>query len=175
MSAPANIPFTVKSPRTTNGQAVVAIGNSLQTPNPYENNSFWFLVIDRTTLQVVQNIVQQSNTVVPPVLHTYSDPKYMLVVATISLGTLRVPQGPLYDYLIANGANVVLKRLEQISSQLNCGEISGLAYCLVDILGETSSLGLEAGAYEGIGPVMTLQLMPVVTSGTTYWTPITLS
>jgi hypothetical protein len=174
MSASANIQFTVKSPRTTNGQAIVAVGNSRYMPNPYTNNSFWFLVIDRTTLQVVENIIQQSNTSVPSALSSYDDPKYLLVVATVSLGTLRVPQGALYQYLVANGAGAALQRLEQISGQLNCGEIGSVAYCLVDILGETSSLGFEAGSYDGIGPVMTLQLMPIDISGTTYWTPITL-
>ncbi|HSI61750.1 MAG TPA: hypothetical protein VLE43_01490 [Candidatus Saccharimonadia bacterium] len=175
MSAPANIPFTVKSPRNTNGQAVVAVGNSRYVPNPYTNSSFWFLVVDRTTLQVVQNITQQSNTDVPPVLAQYDDSRYLLIVATVSLGTLRVPQGPLYAYLVANGGGVALKRIEQISSQLNCGEIATVGYCLVDILGETSSLGFELSAYDGMGPVMTLQLMPIDISGTTYWTPITLS
>ena len=175
MSASGNIPFTVKSPRNTNGQIVAVVGGTTYFPNPYTNNSFWFLILDRTTLQVVFNVVQQSNTTLPAGIEQYNDPRYLLIVATTSLSTLRVPQGPLYAYLLDNGASAALKRLEQISAQLNCGEIGTLAYCLVDILGESSSLGLEAGAYDGIGPVMTLQLMPVVTSGTTYWTPITLS
>lgn len=175
MSASGNIPFTVKSPRNTNGQAVVVVGGSTYAPNPYTNNSFWFLIIDRTTLQVVFNVLQQSNTTLPAGIEKFNDPRFLLIFVTISLGTLRVPQGPLYAYLIENGAGVALKRLEQISAQLNCGEINALAYCLVDILGEATSLGLESGAYDGMGPVMTLQLMPVVAQGTTYWTPITLS
>ena len=64
----------------------------------------------------------QNNSTVPADIDTYmNNPDYIFAVATHGLGSLQVPQGAFYDFLVKYGAGRELQKLEQINAVLSCG------------------------------------------------------
>ncbi len=188
---PANKPLSVSS-GYLDYPNIVLDGKGLPRPTPVKAANYWFVVLDRSTLDVVYNIQQASNTDVPSGLTQYDDTSHILIVATLSLYNTAVPQGDLFTFLVDHGGGSTLRRLEQIGVQLTCTEVQYLAYSLVSVLG-TDDLGFETmamsgnvtvwydagqseyyGRTTGPGAILTLLLMPVDVDGTTMWTPITL-
>ncbi len=183
-----NLPLTVESALAVNFNLAVCVGpNAVQPPSQPGANSYWFVVLDRTNLNVVFNYLTQSYNSVPSGLAPDNTDGYILVLTTIGLGTLNVPQGALYTFLDQSGGGAQLASLAQISSQLGCGEINTVAYNLVTVLGGGSQ-GLEAsmlqssditgqnwvGYIGGPGPIQTLTLLATTVNGGTMYTPITL-
>jgi hypothetical protein len=125
------LPMTVASPLKASYQCQTVIGvhpnrKTYYPSNPKPNN-YWFLAINRYTLNADYNVVQASNDAVPAGIAPYDNTDYMLVVTTYAVSTNYVPQGPLYAFLFDNGASRQLQRLEQINGALSCGEISTIA------------------------------------------------
>ena len=87
---------------------------------------------------------------------------------------IHLPQGELYDFLVANGSGSQLLRLEQINEQMGCGEIGKIAYILVNVMG-TGNPGFEENSIlqqTPQGAIMTVALLPTEINGVIWYTPI---
>lgn len=173
-----SVPLSVVSSRDTQYLwARIAIGKSILVQNPPAGGrAYWFVVIERSSLKVVYNQLQQAPNVVPNI-GAYNSSDYILVVATIGLGLDVTPTGDLFNFLDFNGAGRELRRIEQIAQQFGCGTMGTFGYALVGVLGGLNQPGFEASNIAGtnVGPVLTLQLMPFVNQGKTVYTPVQLS
>ena len=109
------IPITVAAPLKESYAIKTVIGGNPDresfSPNNIVPNSYWFLAINRYTFNAEYNQVQTSNDAAPQGIQPYDSADCMLVVATYALGTDHLPQGPLYEFLIDNGANRQLRQL----------------------------------------------------------------
>ncbi len=173
------VPLTVISnPLTQYFWSTIAIGNNTLTQQPPAGGPgyYWFVVIDRSTLAVVFNQMQNAGNVVPA-LSQFNTSDYILIVATMGVGLDRQPQGPLFDFLDINGGGQALRRLEQVATQIGCGTLGTFGYTLVGVLGNLNIPGFEAVALASatVGPVLTVQLMPTTIAGKTVYTPVELS
>lgn len=175
MSDPS-VPLTIVSSLANNYYyAQIAIGNNILSQQPSSWN-YWFVVIDRRTLKVVYNELQQSANTAPNI-GTYNSSDYLLLVATLGIGLNNQPQGALFQFLDANGAGRQLRRVNQVAEQLNCGSLGTFGYALVSMLGNLNAPGFEASQISGpaTGPILTCQLMPTNVNGQTYYTAVELS
>ena len=180
MSTPANTALSVVSCQwgtAGTSYAMIGIGKTiLHQQAPTNSPSFWFVVIDRTNLNVVYNALQTSPDQVPPISQ-YNDSNHILVVATLSIGLNNQPQGALFAFLDVNGAGAQLRRIEQLAVQFNCGSLGTYGYALVSVLGNSDIPGFEASQVAGpqTGPILTVQLMPIQTPSGVMYTPVALS
>ncbi|MCC8999936.1 MAG: hypothetical protein LM522_10650 [Candidatus Contendobacter sp.] len=158
--------------------ASIAIGkNVLVQQSPSSGRAYWFVVIERSSLNVVYNQLQKAPNVAPN-LGSYNSSDYILIVATFGLGLDVTPTGDLFQFLDLNGAGRELRRIEQIAQQFGCGTMGTFGYALVGVLGNQNLPGFEASNIAGttVGPVLTIQLLPVVIPpGKTIYTPVQLS
>ncbi len=171
-----NSTLTVESSLIHGGEFGVWIGGKWIKPEgKVTGNQYWFVVIDRKTLKVVFNHLQTSGTTVPTGLKQYDSDEYILAFASYDVNTLNVPQGKLYDFLLARGGGSQLRRLAQIVNDLGCGFFMYVAYTLVSVLGY-DTLGFELGNIQGDSPpILTLELLATDVPGHgTLYTPVTL-
>ena len=172
-TAPANVPLTVVS--TTSNQfmfAQIGIGKNIlsQQPAPNSGPYYWFVVINRETLKVEFNQVQQQPNVVPNIGALNTD-AHILVVATLGVGLNNQPQGALFTFLDENGAGRELRRIDQVAVQFNCGSLGTFGYALAGVLGNLNQPAFEASALLSNGPILTLQLVPHEINGKVLYTP----
>ena len=178
MSAALPVPLTVVSSLGNQyfwGQ--IAIGKNILTQQP-SAAAFWFVVIDRTTLQVVYNQTQPaSDCSTVPDLSAWNDTNHILIVNTLGVGLNNPPQGALFQFIDQNGGGRELRRVEQVGLQLNCGSLGTYSYALVGVLGNLDLPGFEASqiSQPAVGPILTLQLLPMDVNGQTVYTPSELS
>ncbi|MBZ0114969.1 MAG: hypothetical protein K8J08_21085 [Thermoanaerobaculia bacterium] len=176
MSELEKIPMTVVAPLASNYSIVVSIaGKWIPTPKG-EANSYWILVIDRSSLETKYNVLWTDPDKAPPIPSDLDDPQYMLVVLTWALKTPNVPSGAFYDFLVDNGAGAGLKTIVQANTQIGCGTFVAVAYALVGQLGKgrpTSYLGIEGSIVigESAGLFLPLELVPAEIDGTVTYTP----
>src|SRR5690606_8692596 len=89
-----SLPLTVASPSRERYQIQATIGvypdRKVYQPNNIAANSYWFLAINRYTLNADYNYVQQSNDAKPAGIDKYDNSDYMLVLATYALGSDRL-------------------------------------------------------------------------------------
>lgn len=179
MSQPLpNVPVSIASSTFNNiyfGQMAIGqnvLSQQLNTGGGY----YWFVVINRSTLAVEYNAVQTQNDVVPKI-GALNTADHILLVATLGVGLNVPPQGPLFDFLDANGGGYELRRVDQFAQQFNCGSWGTFGYALVCVLGNQNQPGFEASAIgaSATGPFLTIQLMPTVIGGQTIYTPVQLS
>lgn len=165
--------LTVESTYINRGQHGVWIGGkSVKPAGKFTSNQYWFVVIDRKTLKVVFNHVQTSGTTVPAGLKPFDNDQHILAFLSYNVLTLNVPQGKLYDFLLARGGGVQLRRLAQIVHDLGCGQIINVSYTLVSVLG-SDTLGFELGYRRN--QIITLKLLATAVPGQgTWYTPVTL-
>ncbi len=179
-STTSTVPMTVSSPLQSNFTLALAIGdNYVARPTPNQPNSYWIVIVDRTTLDVVSNFWWSTPDTAPDV-SSYDDPKYMLIVVGYALTTPNVPTGDFYDFLIDNGAGVGIKRAIQVYQQLGCGSFGGFAYTLIGQLGPgpaTDYIGIEGVSVmdDPSGVVTTVELVGIDVNGTTTYSPSPLS
>ena len=168
-----NVPLSVASTLHTGSYfAQVAIGNDRYST---DKQGYWFLVVDRSTLKVVENINQTSNTTPPTLSHNTAD--YILIVATAGLGLNQTPQGDFFKFIDLNGGGRELRRVEQIGRQFNCGHFGGFGYTMAGILGNQNQPGFELSQISGSGsgPFLALTLIATTVNGKTIYTPTSLS
>jgi hypothetical protein len=177
--SPPTIPMTVAAPMRDSYQSGIYIGNRpnvqyFYVPNK-GTNQIWLSVFDRTTLKQVFTYSSTNTSTVPSGIQQYvGNSQYMLVVASYALNTDNLPQGDLYNLIVANGSGSQLTRLEQINEQMSCGEIGHMAYILVNVMG-TGVPGFEESSIDQSSPqgaIMTLGLLETVINGVTYYSPI---
>jgi hypothetical protein len=170
------VPLTVvANPNNQYYWAQIAIGKNILTQQP-KQGGYWFVVIDRSNLNVVYNQFQTAANTAPNI-GNYNTTNYILVTATVGVGLNNVPQGALFNFLDVNGGGMQLRRVEQVGSQLNCGSLGTFGYALVGVLGNLNIPGFEGSllAAQATGPILTVQLMPIVVDGKTVYTPVELS
>jgi hypothetical protein len=171
-----SVPLTIISSQNTQYlYATIGIGKNILTQHPPQRG-YWFVVLDRSNLNVVYNQVQTAPNVAPN-LGSYNTADYILLVATIGTGLDVQPQGDLFNFLDVNGGGRELRRIEQVSLQFGCGTMGTFAYALAGILGNQNQPGFEASLLSSpnIGPILTIQLMPFQVGGKTVYTPVQLS
>jgi len=151
-------------------------------PDKPQPNSYWFVFLDANNPRVkVKEWVWpgSQHAVVPPGIDTYmNDPKHIFAVATHSLSTPQLPQGPLYDFLAKYGASRELQRLEQISAvgpSLSCGGYEHVSYVLTSACGPRVSGQPAPASYEiggtpdgNLPAILLLSLMPAANGGPPY-------
>jgi len=172
----SNVPLTVVSSLGTEfPNATIAIGDQKLEQNP-KSWAYWFVVLDRSTLEVVYNQLQSSASTAPDLGGKNTD-DYLLIAATMGVGLDNQPQGDLFKFLDLNGAGRQLRRIDQVAEQLNCGSLGTFGYALVGTLGNMDQPGFEASQINAPaeGPILTCQLMPVEIDGKTLYTPVELS
>lgn len=149
----------------------MGIGKNIITQSGH--GGYWIVVIDRSSLSVVYNQVQASPNQLPN-LGNYNTSDYLLAVASLGVGLNNPPQGDFFQFLDVNGGGRELRRVEQIATQFNCGSLGTFGYALVGILGNTNQPGFEASqvGIAGVGPILTVQLMPITIGGKTVYTPV---
>ena len=152
--------------------AQVAIGSDKYAT---DKQGYWFLVVDRSTLKVVEQSNQTSNTTAPKLVHNTAD--HILIIATAGVGLDKTPQGDFFKFVDVNGGGRELRRVEQIGRQFNCGRYTSFGYTLVGILGNLNQPGFELSQISGggDGPFLTLTLIPTTIGGKTIYTPASLS
>jgi hypothetical protein len=113
------------------------IGAVTYRPPSSHNNSYWFSVYDRYTLQQVFSVVQvaDADTVPADLAGKFNTPQYMLVVTTQNLMSSFVPAGPLHAFLVDNGASTELKKLTQALQQIGCASLGYVSYSMAGVLG----------------------------------------
>lgn len=162
------VPMTVvSSNNTAYPSGFVVIGtNSLYQQPQNQQPTYWFVVIDATNLNVVYNQLQQAPDQVPPISQ-YLTPNYILVVVSLCVGLNNQPQGALYDFLVANGADIGLATINQVAQQIGCGSLGSFAYSLVTPLGGGGEPGFESFSLNGAGysSIQVLQLQPIPQPG----------
>jgi len=178
----STVPLVAAGAQLTTGVwPAIAIGSNQLSPSSAQIGTFWFVVFDRTTLAVVANVFSGDSDNVPAAVQPYANnSQYLLVFLTWGVTINNVPQGALYNFLVAAGASSGLARLEQINLQLSCGLFGAMSYVLVSQLGTGSGGGQTLPGIEGtslsqtdwLGAVVTAQLIPTVVGGVVYYTPV---
>jgi hypothetical protein len=170
-----NVPLSVVSSLHLQGNysADIAVG---KTKYNTTQHGYWFVVLDRYTLKVVDNINQTSRNTVPNI-GTHNTPDHILIVATAGVGLNNTPQGDLFNFIDKNGGGRELRKVEQIGTQFNCGSYAAFGYTLVGILGNQNKPGFELSQLNAppYGPFLALTLVPTTIGTKTIYTPQALS
>ena len=157
-----HLAYTVRSSNTNGHLPVVLIdvgrNETLHKPDHPQENSYWFVFLDANNpRQKVKEWVvpAKDHSVVPAGIDTFmKDPKYIFALATQTMWTPWIPQGPLYDFLATYGAGRELQRLEQIQAVGNvlmCSGYGNASYCLTSLCGPRGGPLPPPAAYEVSG------------------------
>jgi hypothetical protein len=169
----SNVPLTIQTAGSLNLNGQIVIGQNQLTLDYMTSNCYWYVVIDRTNLNVVANFNTKDNSNVPSQLAPYQgNSQYIMILSTQGLGTMFLPQGALYNFLVSEGAGSQLNRAEQIFEALNCGYWGYLNYCFVTVLGQ-DTIGFENLDYSS-ALVSTFSLVPVTVGSGVLYTPTAL-
>lgn len=164
----SKVPVTVFS-----GYPVCAIGNSrFQPQSQLQNNCFWILLIDLTSLKSVWEGEWTSNTQFPtPISQYINKPNFLLILTTHGLRIDNLPQGQFYQVLSQIGAGPYLDQAEQICTQMSTGYLGSVCYTLVSTMMTNDLPGFEKVSYSSNFQVLTLDLLPTVINGQTIYIP----
>ncbi len=171
-----NVPVAVLGSLATDWANVV-IGYSANnfiwpTPNPAPVNSYWYVVIDLTNLNVVANVTSTSNSDVPSQVSAYAgNPQYLLILTTIGLRFDNLPVGALYSFLQSTGSGEHLEEAQQMAAQLGTGYYGDVGYILAATMNSADAPGFELLQIYN-QPLLLFQLMPVNVDGSTIYAPI---
>ena len=131
---------------TISGSSMLWLPNFAGGGNPgwssdTQTPRFW--VLSRSApLATPQSFVASDATTVPDGLAALMDSQHILVAAVLA-DSWRVPQGPLYDFLMANGAGTALATVERLNAGMACGLQCMFAYVLVSVPGGGEAPGIE--------------------------------
>jgi hypothetical protein len=137
--------------------------------NP-QDDSYWICILNaKNPRAMVKDFIVpgSQNSTVPAGIDTYmNDPEYIFVVATQTLSTLHVPQGPFFDFLTKYGAGRALQELEQLNVVYGCGNYSNVSYALAGQCGPRGPKIVPPISYEkssiygNYSALMMMSLMP---------------
>ncbi len=176
-----NAPLTLCVLRETNrGHLTLGLDPNLHEieTTGQASGSFWFVVLDRHSLEIVVNVLAEDDGTVPEVVLQNNDDGHILVFASLGVSIDRAPKGNLLRFLQASGAGEDLDRLVQIAGQLSNRLFSRMSYGLVGVMGTGSTItpafpGLERGTLSQVETisVMTAQLVPTLIMGRQVYSP----
>jgi hypothetical protein len=166
--------FSIQPSVYTNNKPSVTVGvgrnKTWFAPANALDDSYWICIIDSKNPRVMVkdfHLPGSQNSTVPAGIDTYmNDPEYIFVVATQTLSTLHVPQGPFFDFLTKYGAGRALQELEQLSVVYGCGNYSNVSYALTGqcgarVPGKPSPISYEKSSiYGSYSALMMMSLMP---------------
>ncbi len=177
MPDPTEVPLTITSAPISGYPNNVIIGDKTYGPSSVQDNSYWFSVYDRNTLQQVYSVLQVGNadTVPADLTGKYNTDQYFLAVSTRTLMSAYVPAGKLFSFLVDNGGSVALKRLTQIFQQVGCGNIAKMNYAMAGVLGpgQPTNPAVEASVPGAVSEplILTATLVGVQVGSKTLYTP----
>jgi len=153
----------------------LAIGKSFVVYNGPQNvGSYWWVAVDLTTLNAVQNIATQDGLHVPPqIQQLLGNTQYFLFFMTAWQSTMNLMGGAIYAFLQQVGAGPQLARAEQLISQLGTGSILNFSYVLAATFDANDVPGYEAFSSQGYS-TLTMQFMPITIGGKTIYAPVNL-
>ena len=168
---PPMLGYTVQGSLVAPSYPFIRISNgrtntTIKPANP-QDGSYWFVILDANNpLNKVKEFIvpgNGGNTAVPAGLDQYmSSPNYIFAVATQSLSNAYVPQGDLYDYLVAHGAGRELQRLEALCTHSGCGSVSLASYVITGPGGPPNQIGQTYEASSGNKAAqLVMSLMPM--------------
>jgi hypothetical protein len=173
------VPLSVIAVPAANYFFAVAIGTKKYLAPAPKDNSYWFSVYDRSTLDQVFSYVQTANgDAVPADLSgKFNTEQYLLVVTTCGLLSAYVPAGKLFSFLVDNGAGVALKRLTQVYQQFGCGSLGRVSYAMVGQLGPglPAHPNLEVSSFTQSSLYLEVTLIGVTIGGKVFYTPAPLT
>jgi hypothetical protein len=105
-------------------------------PNAEMAYIYWVLDRANPASGPTWKTLSQNPNVVPDGIQAFMDERHILVFSCLALNITSVPQGPLYEFLMKNGAGPMLTKIEALNTGFACG-VSRLAfsYSLVSIPG----------------------------------------
>ena len=166
------VPLTVQSSNSRNITANIVIGSNSLHLALNDWNLYWVVVVDRVDLSVKANFTFTENDQIPPQLNPFlQNTQYILIVTTQMLGSNNLPVGAWHEFLLDEGANVELFKLEQIFEAFNCGTWGNMGYSFVAVSGDDGGKGYESGNVLEIVDFLTLTLLPVEVDGKPMYTP----
>jgi len=179
MPSNTEVPITMVSAQASNYLSTIVIGKQAYYPATVADNSYWFSVYDRNSLQQVFSQVQVGNgdSVPADLAGKFNTAQYFMVVATRSLLSGYVPAGQLYAFLVDNGAGTALKHLTQSLQQLGCGSLNVMNYVMAGVLGPgVPPTKVEASEINPRNPLfLTATLIGVPVNNAVLYTPMPLT
>ena len=177
----ANTPLTLCVLRETNhGSLTLGSGQSLLEINTagQDSGSFWFVVLDRHSLEIVVDVKSGDENRVPDEVLQNNDDGHILVFACLGVGIERAPKGNLLRFLKSSGAGESLDRLVQVGRHLSNRLFSQMSYNFVGVMGTGSTItpafpGLEMSTLSQAETVtvLTAQLVPTLIMGRHVYSP----
>jgi hypothetical protein len=172
--AGANVPATALSSWWTQNQNVpsaLVIGSQSYNPPNWQTSSIWLVVVDLTTLDVVAADISDGN-IVPGDISPYAgNPRYFLyAISNLAWATV-MPQGPLWNLLVAAGSGPKLNRLAQIYATLSTGYLGTFSNILAASMAEDDLPGFETLSMNHL-TILTMAFMPVTVNGQTIYAPV---
>lgn len=138
----------------------------------YETPTYWYVVVDLTSLKVVANISSTSNDSVPSQIASYeNNSQYFLFFIANSQRGYNIPQGSLYTFLKNIGAGQQLDRGEEMIGQLGTGAIRFFSYILAATMDTSDTGGFEIFSYTH-PMILTMYFLPVEFNNQTIYAPI---
>jgi hypothetical protein len=170
------VPVTIRSPRGATDTCELVCGkNRLYfSTNQGPENSYWYLVQDRASLDFVVNTHSTTNDTVPDDVMQYAGSSdHIVYVMSYYTRLDHLPTGAMYTFLKDAGARAGLDRLIQIGTQLGTGRISGGTYVLAATLDTGDGSGIETATTDyGTTIITALRLQPFEVDGKAIYTPI---
>jgi hypothetical protein len=172
-----NVPLSITALNNTvkSGGFMSEIAIGQNRVNTGSNNFFgyWALVVDRITLQVLQNFTFTDNNDAPAQLNQYlGNAQYMLILNSQNLSSDYLPAGQFTNFLQGLGAGTALMIIEQINETLNCGAWNQFNYVLVAPFDGNGSIDFSDYQFSR---TYTLNLVQVQQpSGALFYTPMDL-
>jgi hypothetical protein len=153
----------------------LCIGKTFVQYNGSQNvGSYWWVAVDLTNLNVVQNIVNQDGLHVPPAIQQLlGNTQYFLFFITAWQSTMNLMGGAVYAFLQQVGAGPQLARAEQLIGQIGTSAILNFSYVLAATFDANDVPGYEAFDTQGYSP-LTMQFMPITINGKTIYVPVNL-
>ena len=171
-----NVPASALSSYVNNFPATsMTIGtNWIPMPGSSTQGLYWYVAVDLTNLNVVQNLVSTDPTSVPPAIQALAgNSRYFLFFISNWQPSYNIPTGALYQFLLAIGAGPGLISGEQMIEQLGTGYITHFSYVLAASLSANNVPGFEVFS-EVHFEVLTMQFMPVTVDGQTTYAPVSI-
>ena len=171
----AVIPLAQPDPKSPNGLPLLNFSLSLESDYrgmqaPQDARmAFAFWVIDRANPHgaLAWKGLSPNPNAVPDGIQPFMDDGHILVFSCLALNITDVPQGPLYEFLVNNGAGPVLKKIEAMNTGFACGVAQlAFSYTLVSIPG-TGMPAIEdwnywvRSSWTNAVPVLTVAASPV--------------
>jgi hypothetical protein len=170
----ANVPVLVSSNYPNSGwPSYMMIGSTAYfIPGDPQYSTWWFVVVDLQTLNVVAQEVSDEGNVVPPSVQQYvGNSQYFLFFVASNMMGGNFPQGDLYNMLVQVGAAKRLPWMEQIVAQTGTGYFINFSYILAATMSANDLPGFEEFGDYGRATLV-FEFMPITIGGKTIYTPI---